>query len=413
MPVAGRKAAVAAVLAVAAVRSSSALTPVVIVPGDGSNQIEAKLDKPSTVSWTCSKTADWFRLWLDTSNLLLATSCWADNIKLLYDEEKNELTNNLGVETRVPGWGTTTGFEELDPAIPFHGSKVFLKMVQQLVGAGYERNVTLRGAPYDFRYAPPSKVGAKFQDDLRQLIEDTSKMNGGQKVALISHSMGCLQVLSLMRNQPPAWKDQYIEKWMPLSGPYGGAGKEIRLHASGDNQGIPGVSSLSIREEQRSYETNFWLAPVPKWWGDRVVVTTPKRSYTVQDYDAFFEDVGFAAGKKIMRRIAGLTGPTADLAPGVPVLCLYSLGVQTPVSFNYPDGDFDKTPEIKNGDGDGTVNDFSLKLCDNWAQTDPARARTQVFHGIDHSGMLSDDGVLAVIKQELGLKATDTQAITV
>merc|ERR1712137_1503842 len=99
-----------------------AIVPVVIVPGDGSNQLEAKIDKPSTVSHLCSKKADWFRLWLDTSNLLFATDCWADNIKLLYDESKDVLTNNVGVQTRVPDFGGTSSFEELDPGVPFHAT---------------------------------------------------------------------------------------------------------------------------------------------------------------------------------------------------------------------------------------------------------------------------------------------------
>ena len=39
---------------------------------------------------------------------------------------------------------THTGFEELDPSIPLHGSAAFYNMVKALVEAGYERNVTSR-----------------------------------------------------------------------------------------------------------------------------------------------------------------------------------------------------------------------------------------------------------------------------
>merc|ERR1719240_1071510 len=145
---------------------------------------------------------------------------------------------------------------------------------------------------------------------------------------MISHSMGCLQSLYLLNQQSQAWKDQYIEKWIPMSGPYGGSAKELRLHASGDNQGLP-VSSLTIREEQRSYETNFWLAPVPHWFEDQVLVSTPDRNYTAQDYDAFFDDIGFGAGKKLLKRVLPLTSEVK--APGVDVVCMYSLGVDTPV----------------------------------------------------------------------------------
>lgn len=390
------------------IATSATLAPVVIIPGDGSNQLEARLDKPSTVSWICSKKADWFRLWLSTSNLLAATSCWADNIKLVYDEKHDVLSNNAGVETRVPDFGGTSALEELDPDVPFHATAAFRKIVLAMVDAGHKRNVTVRGAPYDFRYAPSSPQGAQYIDELKGLIEETAKATG-KRVSLLSHSMGCLQALYLLNQQPQEWKDEFIEKWIPLSGPFGGAAREWRLHASGDNEGLP-VDALVIREEQRSYETNFWLAPVPRWFGDQVIVSTSKRNYTTQDYDDFFDDIGYPAGKKLLRRVEPLTG-AAD-APGVDVVCMYSLGVDTPASFSYGQTGFDKQPVTKNGDGDGTVNALSLRLCDRWekAQASARSAKVVRFSKVTHSGMLTDDNVLKAVMSELGLPFSSSQS---
>jgi len=381
--------------------TDGASSPVVIIPGDGSNQLEARLDKPSVVSSWCSKKSDWFRLWLDTPNLLLGTTCWADNIKLVYDEKSGVLSNNAGVETRVPDFGGTSAFEELDPGVPGHATAAFRKMVLALTNVGYERNITLRGAPYDFRYAPSSPVGAHFIEDLRGLIEETVRTTG-KRVVLVSHSMGCLQGLYLLNQQTQAWKDEFIEKWIPLAGPFGGSAKELRLHASGDNQGLP-VSGLKIREEQRSYETNFWLAPT-KEFGPRVLVSTADRNYTILDVDAFFDDIGFPAGKSLYRRTENLT--SAVEAPGVDVVCMYGLGVPTPRHFQYGAGGFDEAPAVTNGDGDGTVNDLSLRLCDRWAEAGGVHdrtARVQRFSGVTHAGMLTDDGVIKAVLAELGL----------
>jgi len=391
---------------------AGAASPVIIVPGDGSNQLEARLDKPSTVSWRCEKKADWFRLWLDTANLLLATDCWADNVRVAYDEERDELSNAPGVETRVPYWGSTEAMEELDPGLPLHASGVFRKMVQSMEAAGLQKNKTLRGAPYDFRFAPSSRQGARFTADLKQLIEETSHATGS-RVSLVSHSMGCLQVLYLLNHQTQEWKDRYVEKWIPLAGPYGGSAKEMLLHASGDASGVPGVSSLAIRAEQRSYETNFWLAPVPRWFGDRVLVTTPTRNYSAQDYDAFFEDVGFPTGKKLIRRIADVT--SAVDAPGVDVVCMYSLGVATPDRYEYDEAGFDKHPQTANGDGDGTVNALSLRLCERWAQSGAQSRSAKVvpFSKVTHQGMLTDDGVLKVLLKELGLSGEREMPVVV
>ena len=89
---------------------SASLSPVVIIPGDGSNQLDAKLDKPSTKHFYCSKKSDWFRIWLSASQLLPGEiDCWADNIRLVVDEQTGLAENSPGVTFRVPGWGTTTG----------------------------------------------------------------------------------------------------------------------------------------------------------------------------------------------------------------------------------------------------------------------------------------------------------------
>jgi len=51
------------------------------VPGIIGNQIEAKLDKPSSPHFWCEKQHDWFTLWLEVTELLPEeVYCFADNI---------------------------------------------------------------------------------------------------------------------------------------------------------------------------------------------------------------------------------------------------------------------------------------------------------------------------------------------
>ncbi|CAE8705101.1 unnamed protein product [Polarella glacialis] len=210
--------------------------------------------------------------------------------------------------------------------------------------------------------------------------------------------MGCLQALYLLNQQSQAWKDKFIEMWIPIAGPFGGAAKELKLHASGDAQGLP-VDPLKIREEQRSYETNFWLAPVPRYFGSQVLVSTPSRNYTAADFEEFLGDIGYGAvGRQLWRRVANLT--SALMPPGVPVTCMYSLGVKTPARFSYGPGGFNLQPQVEEGDGDGTVNDLSLRLCERWAEGNSA-AKVVRFSGITHSGMLTDDRVLQSLLKEL------------
>ena len=72
-------------------------------------------------------------------------------LRLVYDESTKTMKNAPGVETRVPGFGNTDTIEYLDTD---NIIKYFAPMVDKLVSWGYERGVTVRAAPYDFRYGP-------------------------------------------------------------------------------------------------------------------------------------------------------------------------------------------------------------------------------------------------------------------
>ncbi len=375
----------------------SQLPPVVIVPGDGSNQLEAKLDKPSVPHIYCAKTSGWYRLWLNTAELLAKTSCWADNIRLVVNSTTGSAANAPGVDTRVPYFGSTEGFEELDPSIPAHATAAFFAMVNAFVAAGYVRNATLRGAPYDFRLTPDT---SSYAAQLRSLIEETVAATGGRKATLISHSMGGLQTLYFLRAQTHAWKAAYIERWIPISTPFAGAAKIARLFASGDNEGLP-VSPTTIRDEQRSYETNLWLYPrststTP--WASAPLVLTDRANFTANDTVAFFDAIGYPVGNVVNERVNTLLpAPSLTIGPGVPVLCLYSTGVDTPRSFDYRGGDFSQSPKVIVDDGDGTVNAPSLRLCEQWAATQPEPVEVQTFQGVSHSDMIMDARVIALV----------------
>lgn len=77
-----------------------------------------------------------------------------DNIKLIYDNQTRKTSNQDGVDIRIPGWGDPFVVEYLDPSKASQGS-YFKDIGNMLVSQlGYLRNVSLFGAPYDFRKGP-------------------------------------------------------------------------------------------------------------------------------------------------------------------------------------------------------------------------------------------------------------------
>jgi lysophospholipase-3 len=99
--------------------------PVVLIPGAGGNQLEARLTedyKPSSLVcrvWPLVRgRGGWFRLWFDPSVLVKPlTRCFAERMTLSYDADADDYRNAPGVETRVTDFGSTSTLRYLDPSL--------------------------------------------------------------------------------------------------------------------------------------------------------------------------------------------------------------------------------------------------------------------------------------------------------
>ncbi|XP_040265784.1 phospholipase A2 group XV isoform X2 [Bufo bufo] len=301
--------------------------PVVLVPGDLGNQLEAKLDKPSVVHYMCSKKTDYyFTLWLNLELLLpLVIDCWIDNIRLVFNTTTRRTASPEGVDVRVPGFGQTYSLEFLDPSKRSVGT-YFYALVQSMVDWGYTRDGNVKGAPYDWRKAP-------------------------------------------------------------------------NMYFTGDNNRIPVISSLRIRDQQRSAVSTSWLLPYENTWpSDKVFVQTPTVNYTLKDYEKFYRDIGFQEGWVMRKETESLVSSLTP--PGVAVHCLYGTEVDTSESFHY-DSFPDKEPSITNGPGDGTVNIESALQCRKWLGLQKQPVSLVELPGNEHIAMLSNVTTLAYIKKVL------------
>lgn len=128
------------------------------VPGVGGNRLTAKLNKPTTVSKLCSKTSDYYYLWLDGLQMVpYIIDCWVDNMKLTYDKTTRTTLNSPGVTINVPGWSDTVTMEWIDETYiidKYDFGAYYTHVVDSLVGKGYVRKTNMFGAPYDFRRGP-------------------------------------------------------------------------------------------------------------------------------------------------------------------------------------------------------------------------------------------------------------------
>ncbi|XP_044289910.1 phosphatidylcholine-sterol acyltransferase isoform X2 [Varanus komodoensis] len=339
--------------------------PVVLVPGCLGNQLEAKLDKPEVVNWMCyRKTEDYFTIWLNLHMFLpLGVDCWIDNTRVVYNRTTRRTSNAPGVHIRVPGFGKTYSVEYLD--------KSKLAVDQE-----------------------------EYFQNLRDLIEEMHAAYQ-KPVFLIGHSLGSLNILYFLLQQSQAWKDQFIKGFISMGAPWGGAVKSMRILASGDNQGIPIVSSIKLREEKRMATTSPWMFPTTMAWPEtHIFISTPSHNYTYQDYERYFADVKYEDGWYMWSDIKDLLKGLPP--PGVEVHCLYGTGLPTPETYIYDDGfPYEDPLDIVYGDGDDTVNRRSMELCAQWQSQQKEKVHVLELPGMDHLNMVFDNRTLTHINEIL------------
>uniref|UniRef100_A0A8C5MVW7 Group XV phospholipase A2 n=1 Tax=Leptobrachium leishanense TaxID=445787 RepID=A0A8C5MVW7_9ANUR len=303
------------------------------------------------------------------------------NSILVYNITSRTTVPPEGVDIGVPGFGQTYPLEFLDPSKRNVGI-YFFTLVENMINWGYIRDKYVRGAPYDWHKAP--NENNDYFVALQKLVEDMYEVYGSP-VVMIAHSMGNLYSLYFLNHQSQELKDKYIHSFVALGAPWGGVAKTLRVLASGDNNCIPVISTLRIRDQQRSAVSTGWLLPYNNTWPtDKVFV----------NYQKFYSDIGFPDGW-LMRQ--DTEEPIASLAPpGVDVYCLFGTGVEdTPHSFVY-DAFPDKDTNVIFGIGDGTVN---LESCQKWKKQQKQRVELIELPGNEHIVMLSNLTTISHIKQ--------------
>ncbi|XP_060552088.1 phospholipase A2 group XV-like [Ruditapes philippinarum] len=376
------------------------LNPVVLIPGDGGSQFKAKLNKTTTVASYCiKKTNYYYDLWLNLEQLVpFLIDCFVDNMRLEYDNVTRKTHNSPGVDIKIPGFGGTDTVEFLDHS-EISLTTYFHNIVKAMVSWGYDRNTTLRGAPYDFRKAPNELH--EFLDNLKSLIEETYYKNNNKKVVLLGHSMGNPVTLYLLNHMTKAWKSKFIKSFISLAGVWGGAAKPIRLMISGDNLNVPIVKSIAVRREQRSMPSTAWLMPSDQFWGpDEVLVVAPTRNYTVKDYKQLFKDIDYETGYMMWEDTHKLINPLT--APGVEMHCLHGVNVTTPGVFVYTNKTWQQSyPKTIPDNGDGTVNMRSLLGCLRFAKGQSQPVYHKTFDKAEHMQILNRKDVIQELEKIL------------
>uniref|UniRef100_A0A1I8IMT1 Lecithin-cholesterol acyltransferase-like 1 n=1 Tax=Macrostomum lignano TaxID=282301 RepID=A0A1I8IMT1_9PLAT len=376
-------------------------TPVILVPGDGGNQLWANLNGANN-HWYCERNTDKpVMAWLDLINLAYpAVHCLAYKLEMKFDPNTGRSRDNDGVSIVVPGFGETETVEWLSD-VKIEQTGYYNKLVDHLVNKlGYRRGVDIVGAPFDFRRAPNEM--SEYFVQLGALIERSYAANGNKPVVIVGHSLGCKVILHFLHSRSQAWKDKYVKDFVAAAGPFGGSASSVLASVSGYNLGLGFIRPLWFRDAQRSWPSTYYLYPSGLVFEESLaIVETKQRKYTLAEEDIrdLYQDIGYPHGYRHFKALGNLTDQT--LPPGVRTHCVFGHGLKTAHQFRWTNGrQFpDQQPDIVYSDGDGTVNIRSLDVCVNWSGKQAQPVASVPVAGAEHVKLLTYSEFIDVVER--------------
>ena len=345
--------------------ASNDLFPVILIPGLLGSRLEVKLNRTSTVNWLCKRHTDGFEpIWATASSILpLFVDCLVDNMKLFYDPLTGHAKPREGVIIRPEEFGSTQSVSSVMHNVPNDSINQFRLLISKLEQLGYQENVNIFGAPFDWRLSPFDNPS--FASQLKELI-DSIKRKTGKPVVIISFSLGGLYALDFLYKQTQQWKDEHIKLLITLSTPWLGSINAVDSLLRGYH-----ISMLSdvygetkFIGNARSYSSVMAMMPHEVGFKQNFVEVGDEQ-YRTNNYTDLFKKIGL---NSLPQQIEDSQNFLNNFrSPQVDLLCIHASHEPTKEKIIYQSWtDFPNNPEITYGDGDGTVNRASLAGCLKW-----------------------------------------------
>lgn len=217
------------------------LPPIVFLPGFTGSRLYAEVNDTSSLPVSCQGSnipiSTPFVVLFNVTLMFKDPNCLYDLLSMEFDSSAKTFGPLPGINIFTLNFGGFDGIEAIYYSFPL-----------DVKSWGYEVNINLFGAPYDYRFmSSNSLTQIGFISDLKSLVEHAYLLNNRQKVLLVGHSNGGPTMYSFLTSKliSPAWKDKYIAAMVGLSGNFLGQMNGYRVFA---------YSSFGAAE-QRMYAT--------------------------------------------------------------------------------------------------------------------------------------------------------------
>ncbi|KAA6380552.1 MAG: putative group XV phospholipase A2 [Streblomastix strix] len=276
------------------------LDPVILVPGLAGSRLEYREFGGH----------DYKHMWLDFVKGTVETDKYIKLISPNYNSTSDIYSSAEGIEVRPTDFGGIKGISSLDPTLPLV-SDYFAKMINTMQKVGYEAGQNLFGAPYDFRIVTPHMAEVLgLYNQFKGLVEKAYSLNDGKKVHLVGHSCGCAFIhqfltiyireqekqqnqkngIFVQREVGSDWADKYIESFISISGPYGGAPEALSF-LSGPKQWMFFTISAEKTNQMVKYMGGvYWMLPNANYYKQGICGQEQKQNINNKINDTEYSD---------------------------------------------------------------------------------------------------------------------------
>lgn len=218
---------------------------------------------------------------------------------------------------------------------------------------------------------------------MTRLIEEMYVQNGNKRTVLVCHSNGCTNNYYFLLQSPAEWKEKYIQAWVTLGAPLGGATQGFAAVVTGDNFNIGIISRTLARNLEHTFSSIGAIVPVASIFGNTTIMTVEGVNYTASDMPKIYRMLNDTVGEIMWQKSVDMQDPEFP-HPGVEVHCLRASGTPTVEAINFRSKRLFPSRAVPvYGPGDGTVNQASSDVCLRW-RNEPNFHTVEYDNSVNH-----------------------------
>lgn len=383
------------------------LHPLVFVGGAGASLMKADLNKTSAPHWYCSTQYKDYDLWLYYRTLTpFWAPCWLDNMRLRWRDGKMQ---DAGIEVRLVG----DELGEQEDINKGFAKDLWSDLLLNISSLGYSGTSPHVGAlHYDWRMSVDQLMVDGTFANMQKQIETRVAAADGKRAVLTTLSFGSpLMHKFLTQFVDSAWKQKFVERWISLSGVFGGVVELTRMALYPEPMDffdipkmLPYISLEALRDMSNTFPSSFAARPTYMRDDETLVsanVAGQLRNYTKHDMAMALEDSGLSAARQVYKSSEHAYSFDDLDGPGVTVDCIYGTGDETVDAIHFDLGFNKHATHYGYEDGDGVAPTRSLSMCAKWSspnESDPKVSVHPIPH-IGHGGPLHNNVALQIFSQ--------------